>query len=187
VRNRRLFCILLVLAGSACASQPAPTPATAGSASVPAPDEPRTLTPPLLPNAREPLPGVTTGGKPSAQQLAAAKHSGVRTVISLLPEAETQDEAAEAQKLGLRFVSIPVPDASGLTRENAERLAKEMDAPEAKPLLLHCASGNRAGALLALRAYYVDHASSESALSLGESAGLTSLRPAVVERLQAAP
>lgn len=187
MRNRGLYCILLAVCCSACASQPAPAPATAGNASVVAPDEPRSVTPPLLPNAHEPLPGVTTGGQPSAEQLAAAKHSGVRTVISLLPEAATQDEAAEAQKLGLRFVSIPVPDASGLTRENAERLAKEMDAPEAKPLLLHCASGNRVGALLALRAYYVDHASSEAALSLGESAGLTSLRPAVEAQLKAAP
>ena len=180
----RLFCTLLIAASSACASQSAPPPASAATQL--APDEPRTLTPPLLPQVHEPLPGVTTGGKPSAQQLAAAKQSGIRTVISLLPEAETRDEAAQAEQLGLRFVTIAVPDASALTRENAERLAQEMDAPEAKPLLLHCASGNRVGALLALRAYYVDHASSEAALALGVSAGLTSLRPVVEAQLKAA-
>ena len=189
MRNCVSLCSLLVAISAACASQPAPPSAAAPSVATPEPppDEPRTLVPPLLPEAREPMPGVTTGGKPTPQQLAAAKQNGVRTVISLLPESETQDEAAEAQRLGLRFVSIPVPDASGLTKENAQRLAAAMDAPEAKPLLLHCSSGNRVGALLALRAYYVDHASQEAALALGDSAGLGSLREHVAQQLQAAP
>ena len=49
----------------------------------------------------------------------------------------------------------------------------------AEPLILHCASGNRAGALLALKAFFVDHAAPDAAIQLGESAGLASLRPAV--------
>lgn len=132
------------------------------------------------------MPGVTTGGKPSSQQLTAAKQSGVRSVISLLPEAQTREEAALAERLGLRFSSIPVPDASALTKENAERLASAMDPPEVKPLLLHGDSADRVGALLALRAYYVDHASSEAALTLGVSAGLGASRAVVEAQLQAA-
>ena len=190
MRNTTLLCISLALLGAACASQPAPPPSAANAAgtSTPnAPDEPRTLIPPLLPQAREPMPGVTTGGKPSAQQLMAAKQSGVRSVISLLPASETQAEAAEAQRLGLRFTSIPVLDAGALNQENAQRLAAAMDAPGAKPLLLHCETGDRAGALLALRAYFVDHASSEAALALGQSAGMTSSTRKLVEtQLQAA-
>ena len=92
----------------------------------------------------------------------------------------------EAQRLGLSFVAIPIPDASALTQENAERLARAMDAPQAKPMLLHCASGNRAGALLALRAFYVDHASASDALALGERAGMTSLRSAVLAHVELA-
>ena len=50
-------------------------------------------------------------------------------------------------------------------------------------VLLHCASGNRVGALLALAAVQVDGASPEAALTLGRAAGLKSLEPVVMERL----
>lgn len=190
VRNTALLCISLAVLGAACASRPAapPTAANAVGASTPsAPDEPRTLIPPLLPNAHEPMPGVTTGGRPSTQQLMAAKQSGVRSVISLMPESETQAEAAEAQRLGLQFTTIAVLDERALNQENARRLATAMDAPGAKPLLLHGETGDRAGALLALRAYFVDHASSEAALALGQSAGMTSPTRKLIEtQLQAA-
>ncbi len=46
------------------------------------------------------------------------------------------------------------------------------------PVLLHCASGNRVGALLALRAR-MHGASPEEALELGNEAGLSSLRSTV--------
>lgn len=76
-------------------------------------------------------------------QVANAQQRGYRTVVSLLTEEQTSAEAREAQRLGLRFVSIPIPDAAALTQVNAERLARAMDAPQVKPLLLDCASGNR--------------------------------------------
>ncbi|HKU39244.1 MAG TPA: sulfur transferase domain-containing protein [Polyangiales bacterium] len=139
-----------------------------------------------LPHAKQPLAGVTTGGKPSDAQLLQAKQLGYHSVISLLPESEMAGEAERVRELGMRFVSIPVPDASGLTEANARRLAEAMDAPDAKPLVLHCGTGNRAGALLALRAFYVDGAKASEALELGERAGLTSLRPQVEAQLQAA-
>ena len=117
----------------------------------------------------------------------AAKQSGVRSIISLLPESETQAEAAEAQRLGLQFTSIAVLDEHGLNPQNAQRLAAAMDAPGAKPLLLHGETGDRVGALLALRAYFVDHASSEAALALGQSAGMTPPTRKLIEtQLQAA-
>lgn len=182
VRAQRL-CLLLI---TGCAASPLPQAASTPEASTVSQPPTAAANPPeqpLLPNAREPLPEVTTGGAPSVVQLQAAQRRGYRSVISLLPEAETTAEAAEAQRLGMQFVSIPIPDASALTRDNAERLASAMDVPGRKPLLLHCASGNRVGALLALRAFYVDHSSVEDALALGSSAGMTSLRSVVETQL----
>jgi hypothetical protein len=53
-------------------------------------------------------------------------------------------------------------------------------------VLLHCASANRAGALLALRAKS-NGADSAAALELGVASGLTSLKPTVETRLKEAP
>ena len=47
------------------------------------------------------------------------------------------------------------------------------------PVLVHCASGSRVGALFALRAYFVEGLSSESSLKRGQKAGLTRLEPLV--------
>lgn len=59
-------------------------------------------------------------------------------------------------------------------------------APQAKPLILHCGSGNRAGALLALKAFQIDGMSRDEALELGVKAGLASLRPVVETMLGSA-
>lgn len=139
-----------------------------------------------IPNARQPMADVTTGGKPSEAQLRQAKELGYRSVISLLPEADMPGEADTVRSLGMNFVSIPIADASALTEENARRLAAAMDAHGAKPLLLHCGTGNRAGALLAMKAFYVESATPAEALELGTRAGLTSLRPQVEAKLQQA-
>jgi len=49
-------------------------------------------------------------------------------------------------------------------------------------VLVHCGSGNRVGALLALRAS-LDGADDEKALALGREGGLSSLEGVVRERL----
>ncbi len=142
-----------------------------------------------IPGERHPAPGLTTGGTPSADALNRAGSMGFRTVVSLLIDGEAglaEEEAAVAAR-GMRFVRIPVAGSRGLTEENARRLGEVLRDPEAKPVLLHCSSGNRAGALLALEAFYVEGASVEDALDLGREAGLAQLESAVRAQLQAAP
>jgi hypothetical protein len=51
--------------------------------------------------------------------------------------------------------------------------------------LVHCASSNRVGAMIALRAALVDGASADAALAEGRRWGLKSLEPQVRERLAA--
>ncbi len=122
-------------------------------------------------------------GQPDAETLATAREAGFVAVIDLRGEEEDRgiDEVAAVEALGMRYVSLPVHGADDVTFENAEeldRLLGEFDGP----VLVHCASGNRVGALVALRASAAG-ASDDEALAAGKAAGLTRLEPAVAERL----
>jgi len=182
-------CVLLSVILVACATSPAPSNTTLGaiseneSSSKAASDakteseSPSLLAPNIkIPNAKRPLDGVLTGGAPSADNLKEAKAQGYRTIVSLLPVEESKVEGEQAALVGIRFVSIPIASAADLTEQNARRLGEIIDDSGNRPLILHCASGNRAGALLALYAFYVQHRSVDEALDLGVHAGLTKLR-----------
>lgn len=138
----------------------------------------------LLPNGRTPLPDVLTGGQPSNAQLQRLADLGYKTVINLRTEGEpgTSEEPDTVKRLGMNYVSIPVAGTNGLTRENAERLEDALNSAQGETAI-HCGSGNRVGALLALKAYWLDGKSAEDALKLGLDAGLTHLEPAVRQHL----
>ena len=65
------------------------------------------------------------------------------------------------------------------TSRSARALDLLLDEWGRYPIALACSSGNRAGALLALRAFWLDGADAASALELGLAAGLTRLEPSV--------
>jgi uncharacterized protein (TIGR01244 family) len=92
-------------------------------------------------------PGLATAGTPSAGALATLKAQGFRTVIDLrLPEEGTAAEKAVVEAQGLRYVSVPISPAT-LSPGDAAAVARVLDDPEAGPVLLHCASANRVGAV----------------------------------------
>ncbi|WP_312368247.1 sulfur transferase domain-containing protein [Stenotrophomonas sp.] len=133
-----------------------------------------------------PRPGLTTAGQPSAQQLRDAAANGVTTVIDLRRADEDRgyDEAALAEQLGLRYVRLPIAGAGDITDANARTLDHLLKQDSGKTLL-HCASSNRAGALLSVIDARVNGASTEDALKFGRDAGMTSLEPAARALLQA--
>ena|SRR5687768_362695 len=138
----------------------------------------------LLPNGREPLPGVLTGGQPSRAQLDALAAAGYRTVVNLRTAGEEMPvSAADVSALGMRYVHIPVAGPGDLTAAKAQELGALLADPAARPMAIHCASGNRVGALLALEAARVEGKSAEEALELGRAAGLGGMEPAVREAL----
>jgi protein tyrosine phosphatase (PTP) superfamily phosphohydrolase (DUF442 family) len=53
-------------------------------------------------------------------------------------------------------------------------------------VLVHCASGNRVGAMLALRARWIEGKSAEEALAIGKAAGMTGMTDAVKAKLETA-
>lgn len=139
-----------------------------------------------IPNCCTPGTGLCTGGRPRPEHLQAAKDKGVRTVINLCPPGEAcdYDEAATVSRLGMRYVNIPVAGPADLTPETARTLAAAMtDAGPEHPVLLHCASGNRVGALLAVKAHFVDGKPAAEALAEGRAAGLKALESYVTQLL----
>lgn len=133
----------------------------------------------------EPRPGLHTGGQPSEARLEDFAGQGVKTVIDLRGEGEDRgyDEVAATKRLGLRYERLPIEGAEDLTPANAARL-KQLLESGGNQVLLHCASGNRVGALLALMARQEEGATREQALELGRQAGMKSLTPVVEEKLQ---
>lgn len=134
-------------------------------------------------NAKHVSDTLIVGGQPTVQDLALAKEQGVLTVISLRGAAEKNEfnEAEEVERRDMRFVAIPVAGKDDVTFENAQRLKKTLDTSEGK-VLLHCASSNRVGALLALNAF-ADGKSIEEAIHIGKAGGLASLESVVRERI----
>lgn len=100
---------------------------------------------------------------------------------------EKLTEAEQVQELGMRYVRIPMAGADDLTEDNVQALDAVLADEEAYPVLIHCASGNRVGGLLALRAHQVLGQEASEALALGLEAGLTSLAPAVRSTLGLPP
>jgi uncharacterized protein (TIGR01244 family) len=134
-----------------------------------------------------PLPEVFTANQPAVEDWHGIREKGVTTVINLrMPEElEGRDERSEVASAGMAYVELPVAGAKGIGMEQADALRAAMLASDG-PVLVHCASGNRAGALLALVLVQAGLAE-DAALEIGRSGGMTSAEEAVTELLRTAP
>lgn len=134
-------------------------------------------------NVAEPLPGLITAAQPSQEQVEELRGMGYDQFISLqlTEEAGAGWEEAAIPGSGGEFARIPVAGPDDLTRENVEALDALLATQGDEETVLYCASSNRVGALLALRAFWLEGADPEEALSLGRRAGMRGLEPAVQE------
>ena len=133
-----------------------------------------------LPYLSNPQPDLLCAGMPSAEDFRAVAAAGVRTVVNLCQLQETPiDEPEFVQHLGMRYVQIPIGGAPDLSETNARALAAVIDDKANQPVLVHCMSSNRVGALLALKAGVVDRVPAEEAMQFGLQAGLRALEPVV--------
>ncbi len=102
-------------------------------------------------NAREPLPGLATGGQPEAAHLAALKAAGCDVVIDVRDPMEPQpfDAPAAVRAAGLAYVNIPVPHSAPEDRTlDAVRHAMQEITAKRQRAFIYCNSGNRVGAAL---------------------------------------
>ncbi|MGN6152435.1 MAG: beta-lactamase hydrolase domain-containing protein [Lysobacteraceae bacterium] len=165
--------LLIAMLAVACASHP-PRPAPASLPST---------APSGLPLHR-PQPQLYTAGQPAAGDWSTIAAGGVRTVIDLRTpgELKDRDERAEVEAAGLRYVALPIAGHAGVTPENARALSALL-ADAHGPVLVHCASGNRAGGLLAL-ALAAQGMAPADAIDAGRSAGMTSTETQVRQALE---
>lgn len=133
----------------------------------------------------EPAGKVTSAGQPDKAALEVFAGSGYRAVIDLrgLHEDRGYDEREAVESLGMNYVSFPVTGSDDVDFDKAAELDALIEAQEG-PVLVHCGSGNRVGAMLAL-IDSLEGASDEEALATGREFGLTRLEDTVRERLEA--
>jgi protein tyrosine phosphatase (PTP) superfamily phosphohydrolase (DUF442 family) len=129
---------------------------------------------------------VCTGGQPTLEQLAELKADGVRAVLNLRRPTEKQTprpgaeplpydaaaEAAEAERLGLRYFNIPV-DSQAPTDAQVDEFLKILADPQNRPLFIHCSTANRVGAFWMIHRVLVDKWSLEDAAAEAKRIGLS--------------
>jgi len=138
-----------------------------------------------IPNLLAVTPRLYVGGYVRPDVLPAVKAAGITHLIDMLPEAEHGgfDEAAAVAELGLFYVHLPIQGGQDLNRSAAEALDRLLASAADGTVLVHCMSGNRVGALFALRAAWLYDATPEEALAVGRAHGLTKLEPLVRQLL----
>jgi uncharacterized protein (TIGR01244 family) len=131
-----------------------------------------------------PVDGITSAGQPDAAALRVFADSGYAAVIDMRGPDEDRgldDEQASVEALGMDYIALPVTSADEISFETAGKLDDLLQSIEG-PVLVHCGSGNRVGAVLALR-HSLSGASAEEAIAFGKNSGLTRLESVVRKRL----
>jgi uncharacterized protein (TIGR01244 family) len=105
----------------------------------------------LLPNYVVVRPGLAAAGRPSEQGLQQLKAQGFRTVVDLRAPSEEglAEEKALLEGQGIRYVHVPVTAAS-FSAADVDKVQAVLEDSAAAPVLLHCASANRVGAVWAV-------------------------------------
>ena len=143
------------------------------------------LTSLAMKNAKKPAANLITGGQPALKDLQTMAASGVKVVINLRTKGEfgAFDEAAELAKLGVRYELFEIDGGADITKANAIKLDALLNKAQGK-VLVHCASSNRVGALLALREFYIKGQTAEQAMAFGRSAGMSGLTETVAKMIK---
>jgi uncharacterized protein (TIGR01244 family) len=154
---------------------------------LPAAQVPAAMDPAVMPAYQLLRPGLAVAGKPSPEALAKLKEQGFKTVIDLRTEAEgLAEEKAIVEGQGLRYVSVPF-SAATFKLEDAQAVGRILADETAGPVLLHCASSNRVGGVLAVLEAKAGKPV-DDAIAAGQKAGLKSeTMVEAVKRVLAAP
>jgi uncharacterized protein (TIGR01244 family) len=131
-----------------------------------------------------PVNGITSSGQPDAEALRVFAESGYVAVVDMRGPSEDRglvNEQAAVEALGMEYVAFPVTNQNQISFDTARKLDEMLQGVDG-PVLLHCGSGNRVGAVLALR-HSLGGATKEESVALGKDAGLTKLESVVRKRL----
>jgi uncharacterized protein (TIGR01244 family) len=154
-----ILCGVMVVADVACGLRPAALPASWAG------DE--------VMNYRRVEAGLATANLITVAAIPKLAEAGFKTIIDLRSPSESgvSEEAAAAQRNGLRYVNIPVT-LSTLTGESVRKVADVLDQSANRPVLMHCASGNRVGAVMELYREDIHGMNHEAARNEARAIGL---------------
>ncbi len=124
-------------------------------------------------NAAAPLLNLVTGGQPSPTNFEALKQAGVAIVLDIRDPMEPRpfDEPALLARLGMEYVNIPVT-AGNLDDPTLERILAVVRDNRSRPMLFHCASGNRVGGAMIPHLMLEQGMSEEAAIEAAMRMGL---------------
>ena len=96
---------------------------------------------------------IYLAGQPSQADFALAKEAGIKTIITLRKDGELEWEQVQVvEQLGMTYVGLPWNGPDELT-DRVFDVARELFDTAERPMMMHCGSSNRVGALwLAWRA-----------------------------------
>ena len=122
-----------------------------------------------------PLPGIGAAGQPAASDWTDLAAAGVRTVVDLRAPNEPRghDEPDAVRAAGMAYVAIPVTQVT-LGDEQFDALRTLLRDPSRRPIVVHCASSNRVGALLLPYFVLDEQQPLDKAIELAIDAGLRS-------------
>ena len=114
----------------------------------------------------------------------ALAESGVELVINLQPDDELSfDESAAVERAGMSYEQLPISGAADLKQLKILAFDNILRQHHGKKIAMHCGSGNRVGAAIALRAGWLRGRKMDTAMERGRSHGLTKLEDEVYKRL----
>lgn len=138
----------------------------------------------VLEEAKFPDANTVVTGALSPDKIDKIAAAGIEHIINLQPESELSfDEKSVVEAAGMHYTHLPISGADDLKQLNLLQFDQALRAHHGKKTLLHCGSGNRVGACVALRAGWLRGRKMDTAMQRGKDHGLDNLEEEVRMRL----
>jgi uncharacterized protein (TIGR01244 family) len=130
---------------------------------------------PEILNAESPVEGVLFGGQLTTEDVASLEQAGYKSVLDLRGVGEDRgfDEPTVVTEAGMAYAAVPVDAKTILSPVTYESFFKAFETLE-RPIAVHCASGNRVGALYYAWLVAKEGQDREQALATARANGLRS-------------
>jgi len=126
---------------------------------------------------------IYLAGQPTPGDLPLLKQQGIKTIISLRHSEEVPwNEAAAVEQQGMKFVHVPFQKPEELQPKVFDKVLKVLRDKKRGPILLHCGSANRVGAIWYAHRVLDGKLSPDAALKEARIVGLRT--PAFLEKAQ---
>jgi tyrosine-protein phosphatase SIW14 len=114
------------------------------------------------------------GALPTDEGLKNLAGLGVKTIVDLLPAKErSQTEEKSAERLGMRYINVPMTGLTAPTDDQIQNLLAVLTAADSGPVFVHCREGkDRTGAVIACYRIAHDHWDNAQALEEAKSLGM---------------